>query len=291
MKNKEQAALTSSQNTPPQKAKTHAARAGNLPAPETKKDPPSSAPADLLPTFFASVSPRKAGEWLKKVTPQQLVFILSQMRSGPGSDSMFIEWSRLHLQSFESFNIESDIERLVDLGIRRETIAMAMMAIKLSPQFDGMFGALGDKRTRRRRARTLLSPVPVLQDLEALFGKAPDELPTDKVPNPTKLISELRLLSSMFTWGEWLYEFLGANSLFEISRFALASLVFEVSGKFLDREVSNLVGASLRDYDYDENRHRVWRISNYERLQRNVPIATRVLVALNTVVTQSKSSS
>jgi hypothetical protein len=244
-------------------------------------------PTDLLMKLLASVPPRDAGKWIKRVTIQQLVFVLSQMGPGAGADSMLIEWSRLYLQSLESFNIHPDIDRLEGLGIRRETVAIAMMAIKLAPHFDDMFGSLGDKRTRRRRAKTLLSPIPVLQDLAAIFGKPPAELPMDKIPNPTKLISELKFFSSIFNWGEWLYEFLGVNSLFEVSRFALASLVFEITGKFLDREVSNLVGASLGDYDYDENRHRVWRISNYERLQRNAPIATRLLVALNTVVPQS----
>jgi hypothetical protein len=220
---------------------------------------------------------------------QQIVVALSQTLSND-PDSIFNQWSRLFLQSFDSFNIKPDIERLVSLGVRHQTIAIAMMGIKLSLQFDGMFAQFGDKRTRRRRARTLLAPVPVLLELAEMMGELPPELPSDKIPHPAKVISDLKFLSSTLGWGEWLYEFLGANSFFEVSKFALASVVREVTGKFYDREVSSLTGAALRSADYDETRHRVWRISNYERLQRNVPIAPRLLVALNVVVSHPKPS-
>jgi hypothetical protein len=94
----------------------------------------------------------------------------------------------------------------------------------------------------------------------------------------------LKLLSAIFELGEFTYESLGVNHLLEVSKFALASLVRETTGRYLDRLVSNLISAALNDYDYDENRHRIWRIDNYERLQQSVPIVTGILVALNTVI-------
>lgn len=250
------------------------------------KRAPKAESYEMAAALFASIPPRQANKWVDETfSLEPLVLAMSQgLSNDPGS--LLSQWSQLFLQSFNSFNIKPDIERLVSLGVRPQTIAIAMMGIKLSLQFDGMFGQFGDKRTRRRRARALLAPLPVLKELADMMG----ELPADKIPRPAKIMADLRFLSSMLGWGEWLYEFLGANSFFEVSKFAFASLVREVTGKFYDREVSSLTGAALRSADYDENRHRVWRISNYKRLQGNVPIATRLLAALNIVVSQPKSS-
>jgi hypothetical protein len=105
-----------------------------------------------------------------------------------------------------------------------------------------------------------------------------------KIPNPSNIISELKLLSSIFDWGEFIYDSLGANHLLEVSKFGLASLVRETTGKFLDRAVANLIGGALDHPRYDETGHRVWRIDNYRRLEQNMPIVTRFFVALNNVV-------
>jgi hypothetical protein len=247
---------------------------------------------EMAAAFFASIPPREANKWIEKTFSQeQLVLAMSQGLSDH-PDSLLGQWSELFLKSFDSFYIKPDIERLVSLGVRPQTIALAMTGIKLSQQFDGMFGQFGDKRTRQRRAKALLAPLPVLLDLANLIGELPPELPAaDEFPRPAKIISDLKFLSSIFGWGDWLYEFLGANSLFEVSRFAFASLVREVTGKFHDREVASLTGAALRAAIYDENRHRVWRITNYKRLHGNFPIATRLLLALNIAVSQPKPSS
>jgi hypothetical protein len=265
--------------------------------PGPKPEPPSAKRAlkaegyEMAIAFFTSMPPREANKRVNEIfSLEPLVLAMSKGLSND-PDSSLSRWSQLFLQSFHSFNIKPDVERLVSLGVRPQTIAIAMMGIKLSLQFDKMFGQFGDKRTRRRRARALLAPLPVLEELAKMMGELPPELPgADKFPRPAKIISDLKFLSSSLSWGEWIYEFLGANSFYEVSRFAFASLVREVTGKFHDREVSGLTSAALRSDDYDENRHRVWRIGNYERLQGNAPIATRLLVALNIVVSQPKSS-
>jgi hypothetical protein len=248
-------------------------------------------PYEMAAALLMSMPPREAKKWVDETfSLEKMVLALSQELS-IDPDSSLNQWSRLFLQSFDDFNIKPDIERLMSLGVRHQTIAIAMMGIKFSLPFDRMFGQFGDKRTRHRRAKALLASVPVLEELARLMSDLPLDLPAgDKFPHPVKIISQLKFLSSTLGWGDWIYEFLGANSFFEVSRFALASLVREVTGKFHDREVSSLTGAALRIENYDENRHRVWRISNYKRLQGSVPLATRLLMALNTVVSLPKHS-
>lgn len=244
-------------------------------------------PREQVFEFFNSVPPHKAAELLHAMLPrEQLVFFLAQTFSDPDLKLWLAQWSERYLNPFGSF-IEQEMERLTGLGITRDTLALAMRAISLSRQIDAGFSELGDRRARHRRAETLLKPVPVLQDLATMFGTIPDEVPGAKLPNPAQIITDLKLLSSMWHWGEWLHEFLGGNSFFEVSRFALASLVCEVSEHFLDSEVSCLISAAIDDADYDENRHRVWRINNSERLRENTQMATCLLLALNEVFSQS----
>jgi hypothetical protein len=274
----------------PEKSK----RSSGTPVPQQTEEPSAKKKAmaaryETAAALFSSIPRHEANKWVFATFSLERMVIKMSHGLSKDPDSRFNQWSQLFLRSFNSFNIKPDIEKLVCLGVRPQTIAIAMLGIMLSRQVDGMFGQFGDKRTRRRRARALVAPFPVLEELGHMMAELPHELPGDKIPQPDKIMADLRFLSSMLGWGEWLYEFLGANSLFEVSKFALASMVREVSGKFHDREVSSLTGAALRSADYDENRHRVWRISNYKRLEGNVPIATRLLVALNIVVSQPKS--
>jgi hypothetical protein len=228
-----------------------------------------------------SISPRGLGKSLNEaMSVEELVQVFEQI--DPHSRTAVAQMGETYFLSFKPFNIDLDAERLEKLGIKRATLTLAMLAIRLSRQFDGAFKEFGDKRTRDRQKRALLAPIPILREMTKLFGEVPDKSAIN-TPHPAKAVSELESLAAMLSWGEKIYEFLGANSLYETSRFALASLVYETTRKYLDREVSSLIAAALYTDDYDETRHRVWRISNYKRLQAAVPIATRFLLAVNKV--------
>jgi hypothetical protein len=266
--------MTNQKRDVPEKADPLALTAGN-------KEGVATSSERFLEESFFSTSPRDWGKTLNDaVSVEELVKVFDQ--TDPRSRATFAQIGEKYFQSFKSFNIERDVERLEKLGIKRSTLTMAMFAIGLSKQFDNAFRQFGDKRTRDRQKRSLLAPIPVLREMTKFFGEQPDKsLPN--TPHPAKAISELEMLAAMPSWGEKVYEFFGTNSLYEVSRFALASLVYEITGKYLDREVSSLTAASLRADDYDETSHRVWRITNYERLQATVPIATRLLLAVNQV--------
>jgi hypothetical protein len=269
----------------PQHAPVQKAKIGMENSPSHER--PEYTPRDLLIAVLNKVPPSIARKLLQKgLSDQQLVRFMTGMVSEQNLRLGLTEWSERHLRSFKDHYIESDIERLVGLGIRRETIAVGMMTICFSTQIDAAFAELGSRRSRHRRAKTLLKAVPVLQDLVPMFGTLPDEVPAANVPNPAKIIRDLKFLSSVLSWGEWLSGFLGGNSFLEVSRFAFANFVYEATGHFLDREVSRLTGTALSDEGYDETRHRVWRINNRERLREDTQIATRLLVALNDSLSQ-----
>jgi len=234
--------------------------------------------------FFAAVSPSDVSMFLNRFSTEGIANFLSQIPQL--SDSLTV-WSEHYFKSSDKSCVAEDVHQLETLGVRRESMSVAMQAIKVSPFLDKSFAELGTKRKRNQRAKTLLAPVQELRDLAKLFGDPP-ALISRGIPNPSKIACELELLSSMLSWGQFIYDSLGANHLLEVSKFGLASLVHETTGRFLDREVSYLVCVALDDYNYDETRHRVWRNDNYQRLQQHVPIVTHLLVALNSVAAKQK---
>ena len=197
------------------------------------------------------------------------------------------EWAEYRLKLLEPYNIAQELNRVEELGIRKETLAILLMAINLSPGLDyGFVKLFGDKRTRQKHAAALLAPIPTLKILLNSMGNSAEEFKRTSLATPARAISDLKFFSSFFVMGEKIYEFLGVNSLFELSKFGLASLVHETSGNYLDQEVSALTGAALQKEDYDETGHRVWRIRNFPRLQKSVPFLTKLCVAFNNVLSK-----
>jgi hypothetical protein len=227
--------------------------------------------------FLADISPKNVNRILNQFPVEVISKLLSQLPELPDA---LTEWSADYFESLNEYQISTEITRLNSLGVKPESISVAMRAIRISPFLDKSLARLGNKRQRDRRAKRLLSSVDELRNLAILLGDD-SALIWQEIPNPSIIASELELLSSMLGWGHIVYDFLGANHLLEVSKFALSSLVRETTGMFLDREVSNLICAALDTGDYDESRHRVWRADNYKRLQQNVPVVTRILIALN----------
>lgn len=192
----------------------------------------------------------------------------------------FSRWTERRLDLLKEFHIAADIQRLVDLGINKETLGVALMLINMAPAIDYLFKDLfGNKRTRQQNARSLVTAVMVLESMSKLVPGMPDGL--NKIPSLEATINGVKHYALMLTWGEPIYDFIGANSIVELAKYALAGLVKNKTGKFHDREVSALTGAALQKSDYDETAHRVWRIRTYERLDKSFPIAPRLLHAFD----------
>jgi len=124
----------------------------------------------ILKESFLSTSPRDWGKALNDaVSVEELVQVFEQ--TDPRSRAAVAQIGEKYFQSFKSFNIERDVERLEQLGVKRPTLTLAMFAIRLSRQFDGAFKEFGDRRSRDRQKRALLAPIPILRDMKKLFGE------------------------------------------------------------------------------------------------------------------------
>ncbi len=243
---------------------------------------------EIPPTeqIFAFVDPEKIRAKLNNLSVAQIEELLVSAL-GKGPHAALAEWAEYRLKLLDDYNITEDFKRVEDLRIRKETLAILLMAINLSPGLDYGFGKLfGDKRTRQKHAAALLAPIPTLTILLDSMGNLAKDFKQTSLASPARAISDLKFLSSFFVMGDKIYEFLGVNSLLELSKFGLASLVHASGGNYLDREVSALTGAALQKPDYDETGHRVWRIRNFPRLQRSVPFLTKVCIAFNNVLSK-----
>ena len=219
---------------------------------------------------------------LAKISVVELSEILA--RSGIRRHPKLTQWTEHRFGLLGEYHIEQDVDRLNALGVKKETLALAMMLINMSPSFDYFFKEMfGDKRVRLRQARSLETAASVLESMAKLIPDMPEMLP-DKIPNLSSAAKAVRSYSAMLTWGEVIYAFMGASSIVEVAKYALAGLVRRTTGKFHDREVSALTGAALQRFEYDETAHRVWRIRAYQRLEKSFPVAPLFFQALNDVL-------
>lgn len=225
---------------------------------------------------------------LREISVERLTELLvsSPFRKG-GKFTQWIDWQLSHLHEF---HIEADIQRLIELGINKETLGLAMFLISMAPALDHFLKDMfGDKRTRRKNARSLGTAASILEAMNKILPDSPDMMALG-IPGIGATAKGIRSYSSMLVWGEAIYGFVGANSLLEVVKYALAGLVKNRTGKFHDREVSALTGAALQEYAYDETRHRVWRIRTHRRLEESFPLAPKLLHAFDNELSRKERS-
>jgi hypothetical protein len=232
--------------------------------------------SDWVPEFLKEMRSR-----LNEISIAELTDALAS--TGLRKGGKFSKWTEFRIGLLKDFHITADIQKLMDWGINKETLNVSLFFINLAPMLDYLFKEMfGDKRTRLRNARSLATAAAVLENMSKLVPGMPDTF--GKVPSLDSTANGVKHYASMLVWGETIYEFIGANSIVEVTKYALAGLVKNKTGKFHDREVSALTGAALQKYDYDETAHRVWRIRTYKRLEKSFPIAPRFLHAFDDVL-------
>lgn len=228
-----------------------------------------------------------SSDWLRSRLSEISVAELTDALASTGlrKGGKFSKWTEFRLGLLKDFHINADIQRLVGWGINKETLNVSLLFINLAPALDYFFKDMfGDKRARLRNARSLETAAAVLENMSKLVPGIPDTF--GKIPSLDSTANGVKHYASMLVWGETIYEFIGANSIVEVTKYALAGLVKNKTGKFHDREVSALTGAALQKFDYDETAHRVWRIRTYGRLEQSFPIAPRFLHAFDNALSQ-----
>lgn len=240
--------------------------------------PEQSGGPEWVPSILEEMRSRLTEVSVSELTE---LFATAGLRKG----GKFSNWTEFRLGLLREFHITADIERLVKWGINKETLNLSLFFINLAPALDYFFKEMfGDKRTRRRNAKSLETAAAVLESMSKLVPGMSGTLGT--IPNLDTTANGVRHYAAMLTWGEKIYEFVGANSIEELAKYALAGLVKSKTGKFHDREVSALTGAALQKFDYDETAHRVWRIRTYTRLEKSFPIAPRFLHAFDDILSR-----
>ena len=79
---------------------------------------------------------------------------------GLQKDGQFSGWTERRLGLLEKFHITADVQRLVNLGINKETLGLSLFFINMAPGFDYFFKDMfGDKRTRLRTRDALRTPL------------------------------------------------------------------------------------------------------------------------------------
>jgi hypothetical protein len=198
-------------------------------------------------------------------------------------DGSLAEWTTWRFQRLADFRLGPGLKKLASAGIRRETIAFGMYFVTISPGLDVCLkDLLGERRTRMRDAMALERAAGILRRMSDALPNLPEMLKA--LPSFALTARALETYSLMLVWGVAISAITGAGSCQEMAKYSLAGVVKRVTGKFHDREVSAMTGAALRDFEYDETAHRVWRIRNYDRLERSFPLVPMCLQALNNVL-------
>ena len=219
---------------------------------------------------------------LKDISVDQLTALLSNKPVEKGGK--FSDWTNQQLSYLHEFRIDPAIKKLTGYGINKETVALSLLLIRMAPDIDHLLKNLfGDKRTRLRNAKSLQTAAAVLDGMSTIIPEMPG---ISKIPDLATTKKGLQTYSMMLVWGEYVYGFFGVNSILELTKYALAGLIKNKTGKFLDRDVSALTGAALRKFEYDETAHRVWRRRIYGWMEETFPIAPRFLQAFDNVLSQ-----
>jgi hypothetical protein len=195
-------------------------------------------------------------------------------------------------KSFADAGAEVDLKRLQHFGVFKETLFVAMFLFGLLPTLDVMLkDSFGDMKDRRRKERVLREAAAIMEEY-GKTGELAERLSQghnikDPIP-PTKGLAEaLHYYANILFMREQMLDALDANSGTELAKYAIASAVKRITGKYHDREVSAVLGVYQCNPDYDETAHRVWRIRTVARLDSKASFFPVFLHALNTALQQS----
>ncbi len=159
---------------------------------------------------------------------------------------------------------------LTDQGCHAQVLALCIYVTGRAPEFVTVWrSSVGGSRRRGKVAGSLRKAADALQSIAvglSIFDE--NELPDiGNIPTFQDLTYWLRAYARLLDYIGDLK--LGALPLLDICKFGLTAYVKAKTGRFHDREVASLIGFALRNSDYDEASHKMWRNRNFDRLQRS----------------------
>jgi hypothetical protein len=196
------------------------------------------------------------------------------------------------LKQFELDGVELYTRKLIALGIQEETLFVAFLLFMFLPQIDKTLQtAFGDIKERRRKAEKLREAAALMDEFASSasgFLEATLRRSTlgKTLPMPRETADGLHIYANALFIREQLRDALDLNSGVELAKYTLAGAIHRITGKYHDREVSAVLGVFLRNLDYDETAHRVWRIRTFPRLNPTCAYLPIILHALNSVLSE-----
>jgi hypothetical protein len=224
---------------------------------------------------------------------QEAVSFLREQNAGSGATAYLKTIANSFEQKVNKVGAEVELMRLEKLGVRQETLALGAMFFHFAPILDHVARTMfGDLRERKRKSKVLYEAAEIMRGVGKFMElsslpPAHEFLKHFGYPSPDSTAEGLLMFAKFLFFREQLLKILNANSGQEISKYTLASAVHRITSKYHDREVSGIVGALLDEPDYDENKHRVWRIRTYPRLNRTAYVLPTMLHAFNMVLTEN----
>ena len=231
--------------------------------------------------------PTTAAEFFRGFNELTLTDFVNVLRqAGVKSGANRVRFLEDQLSQLKDHQVQNDILKLEQSGVRREIIALAVVGIRTGSLFDQLNDGFGSKRVRHRTRKLLLAPLSFLTKLSNEWGEAAGALTSDMFPSPLGTAKGLEQYAEMQRWREWIKEFAGVASLLDVAKYAFSGAVKRITGTYHDREVSALIGATLQESEYHMEAHRFWRKRMYSRLDRNLPFAALLLQAANSILSQ-----
>jgi hypothetical protein len=153
-------------------------------------------------------SAKELGINFEELPVEELIEAFAQ--SGMKKGGKFFQWIEWRFKHLHEFHIESDIQKLGQYGLCRETLGVSMFLIQLAPAMDHFFKDMfGNKKTRLRNAHSLATAAAVLEGMNNLIPDMPDTM--SGLPSPSSTGKAVKHYATMLVWAEAIYAFIGAR--------------------------------------------------------------------------------
>jgi hypothetical protein len=218
-------------------------------------------------------------------------------------------------KSLRSWAAETDFDELCGKGCSEASLALALQSFRIAQSAERVWRrAVASARRRQQVVRTLDNAAHVLEELQnsldlAVLEEAKRSLPENlresatsdrellniisriepewpsyaPVPSPATMIRGLRLYARTLNLFRAISEETQAHSSDSVPRYLISAYVKRSTGDFHDAQVSALIGSAMGVEAYDETAHRMWRLRNYKRLEKEYAFLVHIVADIGAI--------